>query len=163
MKTDQPDFRVTRNAIVKAWGDPTSEKARKLSWAGSSQYSEDWRSYDTEKRLWYDAASKRGGKTVLDLARFQQGKPPLAKGERLRGAEFTSAWQYAFDQRWIDKSPPEKGNGKGGDWLPIRATYPYRDENGEVLFEVVRFDTSDPLKRFRQRRPDGKGDWIWDV
>jgi hypothetical protein len=39
----------------------------------------------------------------------------------------------------------------------------YRDENGEVLFEVVRFDTSDPLKRFRQRRPDGKGDWIWDV
>src|SRR4051794_2682123 len=105
-----PDFRVNRDAIIKAWGDPTIERNGKLSWSNGSQYAEDWRSYDDRKRLWYDRASKRGGKTVLDLARFQQGKPPLAKGERLRGAEFITAWQYAFDQRWISDPPPEKGN-----------------------------------------------------
>jgi putative DNA primase/helicase len=163
MSTDMPDFRVNRDVIIKAWGEPTTEKNGKLSWSSGNQYGEDWRSYDDRKRLWYDRASKRGGKTVLDLARFEQGKPPLAKGERLRGAEFIAAWQYAFDQRWIDKPPQEKGNGKGGDWPPIRATYPYRDEDGAVLFGVVRFDTADPDKRFRQRQPDGKGGWISNI
>ena len=41
----------------------------------------------------------------------------------------------------------------------IIAEYPYNDERGEVLFEVVRFEP----KGFRQRRPDGKGGWIWSL
>jgi hypothetical protein len=153
-----PDFRVNRDVIIKAWGDPTSEKNGKLAWSSGNQYGEDWRSYDDRKRLWYDRASKRGGKTVLDLARFEQGKPPLRKGERLRGDEFISAWQYAFDQQWIDKPPNDKG-----DWPPIRATFPYRDEQSDLLFEVVRFNTEDRDERFRQRQPDGKGGWIWKI
>src|SRR5262249_26577618 len=32
-----------------------------------------------------------------------------------------------------------------------------------LLFEVVRFDTEDRDERFRYRRPDGKGGWIWDL
>ncbi len=38
----------------------------------------------------------------------------------------------------------------------IATTYPYRDESGELLFEVVRFEP----KGFTQRRPDGHGGWI---
>jgi AAA domain-containing protein len=38
----------------------------------------------------------------------------------------------------------------------IVATYPYRDESGVVLFEVVRFEP----KGFSQRRPDGRAGWI---
>jgi hypothetical protein len=41
----------------------------------------------------------------------------------------------------------------------ISTTYPYVDEAGELLYEVVRFKPKD----FRQRRPDGKGDWIWKL
>ena len=37
------------------------------------------------------------------------------------------------------------------------AEYDYRDENGELLYQVVRFEPKD----FRQRRPDGTGGWIW--
>lgn len=37
------------------------------------------------------------------------------------------------------------------------ASYPYVDEHGDLLFEVVRFVPKD----FRQRRPDGKGGWEW--
>src|SRR5262249_48073251 len=33
------------------------------------------------------------------------------------------------------------------------------DENGTLLFQVVRFEPKD----FRQRRPDGRGGWIWNV
>jgi putative DNA primase/helicase len=157
------DFRINRDVIIKAWGDPSAEKGKKLRWGNGNAYDQNWRSYDDGKRLWYDAGSKRGGRTVLELARLEQGKPPLKKGERLRGPEFISAWQYAFDRRWINDPPPEKPNGKGGDFPPIIATYPYQDEERTLLFEVVRFDTADLAGRFRQRQPDGKGGWLWSV
>jgi putative DNA primase/helicase len=41
----------------------------------------------------------------------------------------------------------------------IVATYDYTDENGTLLFQVVRFTG----KKFRQRRPDGQGGWIWKL
>ncbi len=43
----------------------------------------------------------------------------------------------------------------------IEATYDYRDESGELLFQVVRFVGKD----FRQRRPDtnGKDGWAWKL
>ena len=46
-------------------------------------------------------------------------------------------------------------NGKGR----IVATYDYRDEAGELLFQVVRFDPKD----FRQRKPKPGGGWDWTV
>src|SRR5262245_52453244 len=39
--------------------------------------------------------------------------------------------------------------------LEEAVTYQYRDENGALLFEVVRYVP----KAFRQRRPDGAGGW----
>ena len=41
----------------------------------------------------------------------------------------------------------------------IIATYDYRDETGKLLYQVVRYAPKD----FRQRRPDGKGEWIWNL
>ncbi|MGA2904476.1 MAG: hypothetical protein ABSD98_11630 [Candidatus Korobacteraceae bacterium] len=41
----------------------------------------------------------------------------------------------------------------------IVATYRYEDENGKLLFEVVRYDP----KGFKQRRPNGDGGWIWNL
>jgi 5S rRNA maturation endonuclease (ribonuclease M5) len=41
----------------------------------------------------------------------------------------------------------------------ITTTYDYVDEQGTLLFQVVRFAG----KQFRQRRPDGNGEWIWKL
>jgi hypothetical protein len=41
----------------------------------------------------------------------------------------------------------------------IVATYNYDEENGDLLFQVVRYEPKD----FRQRRPDGAGGWSWSV
>ncbi|MHC4462175.1 MAG: toprim domain-containing protein [Planctomycetota bacterium] len=41
----------------------------------------------------------------------------------------------------------------------ITATYDYKDESGELLYQVVRFEP----KSFAQRRPDGNGDWVWSL
>lgn len=49
----------------------------------------------------------------------------------------------------------EKSNGR----REIVATYDYVDEAGELLFQVVRSEG----KQFLQRRPDGKGGWVWKL
>ena len=46
---------------------------------------------------------------------------------------------------------------KDRDVKQIEATYDYKDEAGVLLYQVVRFEPKD----FRNRRPDGKGDWVW--
>ncbi len=38
-------------------------------------------------------------------------------------------------------------------------TYEYTDRTGRCLFQVVRF----PSKEFRQRRPNGRGGWTWNL
>src|SRR5262249_51967925 len=39
----------------------------------------------------------------------------------------------------------------------IVATYDYTDEDGALLYQVVRLEP----KSFRHRQPDGKGGWFW--
>jgi hypothetical protein len=41
----------------------------------------------------------------------------------------------------------------------LTATYQYTDANGSLLYQVLRYEP----KTFRQRRPDGKGGWIWKL
>jgi len=41
----------------------------------------------------------------------------------------------------------------------IIAAYDYNDESGELLYQVVRYEPKD----FRQRRPDGKDSWAWNL
>lgn len=54
---------------------------------------------------------------------------------------------------------PQESNVTGSPKGRITAIYDYRDASGELLYQVVRFDPKD----FRQRRPDGKGGWIWNI
>jgi len=53
------------------------------------------------------------------------------------------------------RTTARKSNGRPR----IVATYDYRDEAGELLYQVVRFDPKD----FRQRRPAGNGKWTWSI
>ena len=44
--------------------------------------------------------------------------------------------------------------------LDIDCTYDYHNSDGAVIYQVVRCKNP---KDFRFRRPDGKGDWIWNI
>jgi hypothetical protein len=109
----------------------------------------------SEKKAWYDHGQQRGGST-LDLVAYSKDQPK----QQLRGPTFFETWAEAYQMGLVPDPPPKKPNGGGG---PILATYPYTDENGALLFEVVRFNTADRDQRFRQRRHDGNGGWIWDL
>jgi 5S rRNA maturation endonuclease (ribonuclease M5) len=60
------------------------------------------------------------------------------------------------------REPIGKHNGSNGDkstGRTIAKAYDYTDENGKVLFQCVRYTP----KEFKQRHPDGKGDWTWNL
>ncbi len=54
---------------------------------------------------------------------------------------------------------PAHLNSHKRDRAHIVRQYGYTDAEGKLLYEVVRFDPKD----FRQRRPDGKGGWTWNL
>lgn len=71
---------------------------------------------------------------------------------------------------WYDHARNEGGNvkdfkarlglnGTKPSAQKIIATYDYRDESNTLLFQVVRYEN----KHFIQRRPDGKGGWIYNL
>ncbi len=47
---------------------------------------------------------------------------------------------------------------KGPGSKPV-ATYDYQDQDGTLLYQVLRYEP----KTFRQRRPNGNGGWIWKL
>jgi hypothetical protein len=54
-----------------------------------------------------------------------------------------------------------KANGHAGGASPFAAIYDYVDESGTLLFQVCR--KHNKHEGFPQRRPDGKGGWVWNT
>jgi AAA domain len=85
-------------------------------------------------------------------------------GHTRKGGDLISLYAAKFCGGSQHRAAIELGNRLGvlSSEPPKRrivATYPYQDANGELLFEVVRYDPKD----FRQRRPDGRGGYIWNL
>lgn len=73
-----------------------------------------------------------------------------------------------------DLFPPKqtqtKQSTQGKPTYTIDKVYDYKDESGTLLFQAVRKRLTDPAKfpneprkQFRQRAPDGKGNWVWSL
>lgn len=71
-------------------------------------------------------------------------------------------WKPAphYEQQSSSPSPSKKKMGK-----KIEKTYPYCDEQGNVLYEKVRFRFDDGSKSFANRQPDpaNPGDYVWNL
>lgn len=88
----------------------------------------------------------------LSISKGEDGRVLLHCHAGCALAAIVSALQLAPQDLFPEK-PIKKRRGK------IVATYDYRDESGQLLFQTVRFDPKD----FSQRRPDGQGGWIWNL
>jgi hypothetical protein len=155
------NFRLNRDVMVKAWGEPTKETKDKLTWNGGDDYS--YRAYNVAKGVWYDSDTKRGGNTMLDLGYFVREGRPLAKDQKLRGEEFTGLWQWLAQEKWIEVGPPPKFQDREPSEI-----YNYEDASGALSFQVCRFEPPLPGdeergKSFRQRHLNGDGEWVWNV
>lgn len=68
----------------------------------------------------------------------------------------------ALNLSWKDLFPGDDTSGSGENDNAedrIEATYDYRDEDGELIYQVVRYSPKD----FRQRRPTEEGRWAWNI
>lgn len=92
-----------------------------------------------DKGTYYDNEAGVGGGT-LDLL------------QRRGNLDKPGALEWMRDRKLIEATGPKPKPR-------IVAAYDYRDAAGALAFQVVRFDPKD----FRQRRPDGKGGWAWDM
>ena len=45
-------------------------------------------------------------------------------------------------------------------WVTL---YDYKDQSGKLVYQSWRVNFPDGTKELKQRRPDGKGGWIWDL
>lgn len=93
---------------------------------------------DLKKGVWFDNESKQGG-GVLDLIR------------RERGFQVQEALQWMQEEIGL---PDERQSQQF-----IVETYDYRDQENQLVFQVVRYHP----KTFRQRRRERGGAWVWNV
>lgn len=122
-------------------GAPNPHLSSKDEWRYGSRGSLSVKVGGPHKGTWNDHETATGG-GVLDLVIREKG------GDRKSAADWLRQEFGLADER------PEPTR----DRRPV-ATYPYTDENGDLLFEVVRFEPKD----FRQRRPDGRGGYAWNL
>ncbi len=97
---------------------------------------------------WYDYVSNDCG----DCIEFVR---------RLKNCDFSTAVLELAGYVGIkepSKTPSEKKQ-------KITATYDYRDESGKLIFQAIRMEPgrNGKSKEFRQRRPNGKNGWIWNL
>lgn len=68
-----------------------------------------------------------------------------------RNEDIIEALGLEMSDLFIDKP---RSNGR-----EIASIFDYTDKNGKLSYQVVKYFPKD----FRQRRPDGKGGWLWDM
>ncbi len=108
----------------------------------------------------------RKGDELGCLCPFHEETKPSFSYNVVKGAYYCQAcktrggWKKLAQQLGITTAPDRGARRRQAKAARrIVAEYDYRDERGELLFQTVRFDPKD----FRQRRPNGAGDWIWDL
>lgn len=106
------------------------------------------------------SSHKRGDKNPsLSLGESPEGKALIYCHAGCTTPQIAEALGLHMSDLFPEKAPKVSEIGPAGRW---RATYPYHDADGELLFEVVRFDNAGN-KTFRQRRPTSSGKWEWNT
>jgi KaiC/GvpD/RAD55 family RecA-like ATPase len=117
---------------LRLLGEPTQKHGNEWRYGNRGSLS-----IDLANGRWFDHEANRGG-GVFELIRRQRHDQPAAW---LRREGLLRAPHIIFTDPGIVE------------------TYDYCDENGTLLFQVVRFEPKD----FRQRRPYGHGGWNWKL
>ncbi len=99
---------------------------------------------DPATGLWYCHSQCGRGGDILELEMA------------LTSVDFVTARDEVY--RIIGRADSTNGNRPAGP-SRIEATYDYTDEAGRLLSQSVRMDPKD----FKQRRPGGSGQWVWNL
>lgn len=141
--TTEIDFRSIVEPVARALlGEPNRALSTKTQLRFGSRGSLSVEIAGEKRGTWHDHEASIGG-GVLDLIQHKSGRANGAAIEWLR-------------EKGLIAAAPEQERPSGPK---IVATYDYRDASGTRLFQVIRREPKD----FRQRRPDGAGQWVYNL
>lgn len=144
--TDDLKLTISVETILTALGSHPDDKDR---W--SCPFSEQ----HTNGDIHHSVGIKNNRATCWSQKCFEQADVFHLVGLKEGLASFAEQKKRVLELAGLHKAKSGKGQGLG----QIVAEYPYVDEAGATFFQVVRYHP----KTFRQRRPDGKGEWIWNL
>jgi DNA primase len=101
---------------------------------------------NADKGTWYCDPCKRGG-DIFKLCAAMKGLST--------GADFPEV----VDGVASALSGVVSSDSANDEEERVVETYDYRDEQGVLLYQCVRYEP----KGFKQRRPDGSGGWVWGL
>ncbi len=108
--------------------------------------------YDKESRKPIKVRANRTGKNWMAICpKHDDTNPSLAINKK---GGYYNCFGCSWSGRLYDPEYSRSSQSK-----KEVTCYDYLGENGELLFQCVRYDP----KSFSFRRPDGKGDWIYDI
>lgn len=176
------DFAALIEPVARAlWGEPNAGLSTKMSlrWGGQGSRAifldgpGNWKNFES---------GEQGG--VIDLVMIETGADRDGALEWLEAEGFIPPRDEAKAPRQRQEATPPSEDGSEPE-LPSVASpeakeiavkgYHYTDEDGNVLYDVIRFQfqkpdgswvlakSGNPKKTFRQRRPNGKGGFIWGL
>lgn len=138
---------MTQNIAVHAeriakhyWGEPNKKLSKKglLRWgnAGSKEL-------DIQRGVYFDFEENHGGGVVDIVRRYGRQTITGSVAETLQR-------DFGITKQTADAMQPAKY---------IEKIYEYYDSDGDLRYQVLRYQP----KSFRQRRPDGRGGWLWNM
>ena len=125
---------------LRLLGEPTSKRGTEWRYGNHGSLS-----IDTKRGLWFDHESNEGG-GLVDLV------------ERHYGTTIASV----ADILETDFGIPKQSQTALTPAQKLVARFDYVDDNGEVIYQVERWQKG-ASKTFKQRRPDGKGGWLYNM
>ena len=123
---------VMAEVAVAYWGEPQSKRGTEWRWGNHGS-----RTIDIKRGCYFDFEAQEGG-GVVDLIRREEGADAQV------GAILEQ--KFGVEGGQADKVKPN-------EWLAC--AYDYIDENGEVRYQVLRYEP----KTFRQRSRGSDGQW----
>ncbi|XDZ68970.1 AAA family ATPase [Alphaproteobacteria bacterium LSUCC0226] len=123
------------------WGEPSKRSKTELRWGTNGS-----KSVCLQKGVWTDFES---GKTGGLVALVKANEPATINGS------IADVLQRKFG---IAKN--EQAKSCSTKHRTLVKCYDYRDASGSLVYQVERYENP---KTFRQRRPDGKGGWLYNL
>lgn len=125
---------------LRLLGEPTSKRGTEWRYGNHGSLS-----IDTKRGLWFDHESNEGG-GLVDLVERHYGTTMASVADILE----------------TDFGIPKQSQTALTPAQKLVARFDYVDDNGEVIYQVERWQKG-ASKTFKQRRPDGKGGWLYNM
>jgi hypothetical protein len=165
---------LTEGLAIRFWGKPTSSTKAQHRWGSGGS-----RSFNITDMVWFDHEAGKGGGAIelvmRECSTDRSGALAWMEKEGLIDARHVASAVHQRQEAPKPSNEPAEAEKQSQATPKAVKGYRYTDRDGNPLYEVIRYQfvlpdgtiergkDGNPKKTFRQRRPDGRGGYIWNL